>query len=93
MTMHAPADLQRLALEQALTAARATVASLEAALGEAAIPAIPIEDLVPAKVIAKELRRSAETVRRWARDQGIGVKIGDAWFVSRKRLEDWMKAG
>ena len=54
-------------------------ANLRAYLSGSAMPT----DLLTLKQIAHEFCRSEDTARRWAIDEGLGVKIGGRWMISR----------
>lgn len=66
--------------ERCLAHARELVELHEMALGET-LP--PVGDLVPLRVAAVEFRKSVDTVRRWAVDEGLGEKIDGQWYLNR----------
>lgn len=45
-------------------------------------------DLIEVTVATERSRVSPGTIRRWCRDDGIGRKYGNDWYVSRKRLAE-----
>ena len=64
-------------------AARAT-AALQAYITGA--PADAASDLVPLRDAQAEFSRSEDTVRRWARDEGLGEIVNGKWHLRRSAV-------
>ncbi|RYC29181.1 hypothetical protein D3273_25285 [Lichenibacterium minor] len=71
-------------------AARAASAMATAAAATAAVQAYletgvveQEDDLVSLKDAETEYRRSNDTLRRWATEEELGVKVAGKWFLSR----------
>lgn len=79
-------DPSRVALERALALAREQVVLLEAALGDASPALYRADRLVPVKVMAKQLGRSPEAVRRLCREHGLGPEIGGTYYLDQDRF-------
>ena len=46
----------------------------------------PDDELIPLNRAAELFRRSIDTMRRWAKVEGFGVKIDGVWFLRRSML-------
>ena len=63
---------------------RATAALRAYVTGE---PIEPEDDLVSLRDAEREFNRSADTCRRWARDEALGELIDGRWFLRRSLVE------
>ena len=46
----------------------------------------PDDELIPLNKASELFRRSVDTMRRWAKVEGFGVKIDGVWFLRRSML-------
>ena len=70
--------MQKPTLSELIDAVEALCAELRLRDG-CAMPA----DLLTLKQASFEFGKSNDTLRRWADDEGLGVKIGGRWLISR----------
>ena len=76
---HDPAILARLAED----AARATARLQAYIAGEE-----PADELIPLNKAAEQFCRSVDSMRRWAKEEGFGIKIKGVWFLRRSMLRE-----
>ena len=44
------------------------------------------DDLVPLRQAEREFHRSNDTVRRWAKEEGLGVERNGRWYLRRSMV-------